>query len=130
MTTRIVGIDGMTLGQLNQEVANGGHFVFYQYTISVIVMTFRRSSAIYYIPPGQSRMAKAWPFLLITLLLGWWGIPWGPIYSIGSLVTNFGGGKIVTEDVLAHLFSAPGQEVIPATRIEHAETGYVPPEQR
>jgi hypothetical protein len=35
------------------------------------------------------------PWIALTSLLGWWGIPWGPIYSIQSLVTNFRGGKQV-----------------------------------
>jgi hypothetical protein len=37
---------------------------------------------------------------LITLGLGWWGIPWGPIYSIGSLFSNLTGGKDMTKEVL------------------------------
>jgi hypothetical protein len=31
------------------------------------------------------------------------GIPWGPIYTIGSLIQNFGGGKDVTKEVLLSL---------------------------
>jgi hypothetical protein len=130
MATKIVGIDGMTLGQLDQQVAAGGQFVYYQYTISIIVMTFRRGSDIFFIAPGESHMAKSWPYSLVTLLLGWWGIPWGPIYSVGSLVTNFGGGKIVTEEVLYDLFGAAAEPAVPATRIEHGQTGYIPPEDR
>ena len=37
---------------------------------------------------------------LASLWIGWWGIPWGPIYTIGAVVTNLGGGKDVTQDVL------------------------------
>lgn len=47
-------------------------------------------------------------YSLLTLCLGWWGIPWGPIYSIGSLYTNFTGGKDVTQEVLNAMNS--GQE--------------------
>jgi hypothetical protein len=42
-------------------------------------------------------------YAAITLVMGWWGIPWGPIFSITSLVTDFGGGKDVTQEVLASL---------------------------
>jgi len=28
------------------------------------------------------------PFTLLSLLLGWWGNPWGPIYTIQSLWVN------------------------------------------
>ena len=128
MATKIIGIDGMTFGQLDQEVAAGGVFVYYQYTFSIIIMTFRRPSDIFYIPPGESRMAKAWLSILITLLFGWWGFPWGPIYSIGSLVTNFGGGKDVTEAVLYDLFGDHQHPATPASRIEQGETDFVPPQ--
>lgn len=42
-------------------------------------------------------------YTLLTFFVGWWGIPWGPIYSIGAFITNFKGGKDVTNEVLAAL---------------------------
>ncbi len=33
-----------------------------------------------------------------TLLLGWWGLPWGPIRTIRALAHNLGGGKTITVD--------------------------------
>jgi len=30
---------------------------------------------------------------LKTLLLGWWGIPWGPIYSVQAIFSNLFGGE-------------------------------------
>jgi len=34
--------------------------------------------------------------------LGWWGIPWGPIYTIASLVRNARGGyKLRIGELLA-----------------------------
>jgi hypothetical protein len=35
--------------------------------------------------------------------MGWWGFPWGPIYTIGTFITNFGGGKDVTEIVMQQI---------------------------
>ena len=32
---------------------------------------------------------------LITLLLGWWGIPWGPIRTVQALYINLRGGQMV-----------------------------------
>src|SRR5512140_3406282 len=97
----IVGIEGMSDAQLREEVARGGRFVVYHYTISILVMTFRRGSAVHFIRAGESAVGKGLLYSLITFLFGWWGIPWGPIYSIGSLATNFGGGKDVTQQLLA-----------------------------
>jgi hypothetical protein len=29
-----------------------------------------------------------------TLLLGWWGIPWGPVYTVQAIARNFRGGVV------------------------------------
>ncbi len=77
----------------------GGKFVFYTYTISVIIMTFRRSSGIFLLKKDESPIKHGAQYLLISLFLGWWGIPFGPIYTIGSIVTAFT-GKDVTNEIL------------------------------
>ena len=93
---KIVGIEGMTGDQLQAELQQGAKFVLFQYCISIIIMTFKRSSNIYFVRAGESAAGKGIVFTLISLLLGWWGIPWGPIYTIQALVTNLQGGKDVT----------------------------------
>ena len=96
---KIIGIDGLTHEQIGEELNNGGKFVVYRYTISIIILTFRRSSDIYFIRPGQNAVVKGLGWTALTFLLGWWGIPWGPIYTIGCLGTNFSGGKDVTKEI-------------------------------
>ena len=46
------GIDGLPSGLIETEVQQGANFVMFQYCISVLVMTFKRPSDIYYIRPG------------------------------------------------------------------------------
>jgi len=77
-------------------------------------MTFRRASNIYYIPPGQSAVAKGLPWTLLTLVAGWWGIPWGPIFTVQTLVTNFQDGKDLTAELMAHLSRAAAAPMVPA----------------
>ncbi len=100
---KIVGIEDLSAEELNRELERGGEFVVFQYVISILILTFRRSSNIHFIREGESKLLKSLPFSIITLFFGWWGIPWGPVYSIGSLVTNLRGGKVVTQDVIASL---------------------------
>jgi hypothetical protein len=100
---KIKNIDGFTMDELHREVSNGGRFVLYSYTISIILMTFKRPSSIYFVKGDQNRTVKGLPFTVTTLLLGWWGFPWGPIYTIGSLATNLGGGKDVTDEIMQNL---------------------------
>ncbi|MEO6232720.1 MAG: hypothetical protein ABJB11_10745 [Ferruginibacter sp.] len=96
----IKNIDGLTIEEINRELSNGGKFVVFQYCFSIIVMTFKRGSDIYFIKADESKVKHSIGYTLITLLFGWWGIPWGPIYSIGALHTNLTGGKDITQDVL------------------------------
>ncbi|MBP7998087.1 MAG: hypothetical protein KA314_15005 [Chloroflexi bacterium] len=101
--TPIKGIDNMTVGQLQAELQQGGKFVVYLYCVSVLIMTFKRSSSIYFIRAGESALWHGIPFTLLTLLAGWWGIPWGPIFTIEALARNVQGGKDVTQEVMTTL---------------------------
>ena len=105
--TKIVGMDDIKSGgHLQQEINQGGKFVIYQFCISILVITFKRSSNIYFIIHEQNAVVKGLPYTLLSLILGWWGIPWGPIYTIQSVWLNFKGGKDVTQEVLASMASA------------------------
>lgn len=104
---KIVGADGHSPDSLRGEVARGAKFVIYSYNFSLLVVSFKQPSSIYFILPGENRVLKGLPFTLISLVFGWWGIPWGLIYTIQSLVQNLGGGKDVTEPVLASIAPPP-----------------------
>lgn len=99
----IVGLEGMSNEDLARELDRGGKFVVFQYTISVVLMTFKRTSAVRFIRAGEGTFGASMPYSAITLLFGWWGIPWGPIYSLMSLIKNASGGEDVTGNVLASM---------------------------
>ena len=103
MATKIQGIEGLTPGELRHQNDIGGRFVYYKYTISAFVVTFWRSSDVYFVKANESRVVKGLGWTGLTLLLGWWGIPWGPIRSVVSLWTNLRGGEDVTDKVIGSL---------------------------
>ncbi len=100
---KIIGTEGMSDERLNYELQRGGKFVIYQYCISIVVMTFKRGSDIYFIPSSESAVRKGLMYSAISIVFGWWGFPWGPIYTIGALFSNFSGGKDVTADLIKSL---------------------------
>jgi hypothetical protein len=105
--TKIVGLEEIKSGgELQQEVQQGGKFVMYQYCISILIPTFRRSSNTYFIRHEENALLKGIPYTLLSLLLGWWGIPWRPIYTVQSVWINFKGGRDVTSEVLASMMAA------------------------
>lgn len=104
---KIIGLEDIKSGgELQQEIQQGGKFVMYQYCISILIITFKRSSNIYFVAHDQNGVMTGLPFSLLSFFLGWWGIPWGPIYTIQSLWVNFRGGRDVTQEVLASMTSA------------------------
>lgn len=106
----IRGIEGLTGEQINYELQRGGKFVIYQYCISLVILTYRRGSDIYFIQAGDSAFLKGFKYSLLSLVLGWWGFPWGPIYTIGSIIQNCAGGKDVTQEVIQALNSSNDEE--------------------
>lgn len=104
--TKIVGFEDIqSTAQLQHEIQQGGKFVMYQYCISLAVITFKRWSKVYFIRHEQSALMKGLPFTLLTLVLGWWGFPWGPIYTIQTLWINLRGGKDITKEITASAVS-------------------------
>jgi len=103
---KIIGLENMSGAELSLELQKGGKFVVYEYCISVVVITFFRSSNVTFIKADENAVVKGLGYTFLTLVLGWWGIPWGPIRSIQALVTNFKGGKDVTSRVVSAMKQA------------------------
>jgi hypothetical protein len=93
-------VSGMTPQEIAFEVQRGGRFVVYQYCISLLVVTFRRNSPVKFVRADENAAMKGLPFTLISLVLGWWGIPWGFIYTPQVIYRNLKGGVDVTSALL------------------------------
>lgn len=97
----LAGTEGMTLHQIEDDVLRGGRFRIFRYNFSLVIISFQRSSGIQYIRSGHGPGAHAWPWTLLSMVVGWWGIPWGIFFTIHTLYTNCMGGKDVTRELLA-----------------------------
>ena len=96
---QIQGIDNLTAQELKIELSNGASFRRFKYCISYIAATETKSSPIFFIKSNESYFNVGLPYALKTLFFGWWGIPWGPIYSIGYLLSYIFGGNDMTKDI-------------------------------
>jgi hypothetical protein len=90
----------LSAAQMLDEIKAGGRFVQYSYCISILIMSFKRHSNPRFIRAGQSALLAGLPWTAITFLLGWWGIPWGPIWSIQCIARNMQGGHDITAAVV------------------------------
>jgi hypothetical protein len=100
---RIKNIDGLNVSEIQTIINDGGRFVFFPYTISIVLMTFKKASSIYLLRRGENSIKYSYPHVLTNAVVGWWGIPWGPIYTIGSMYQHLKGGRDVTEAVMSEL---------------------------
>ena len=106
----IKGIEGMSFDEVNLELQNGAKFVVFHYNFSLVIISFKRTSDVYFLRPDESGFSKGLSYTLFSLLFGWWGFPWGLIYTIQSLITNLRGGRDVTAEVIASLNEAGATE--------------------
>jgi hypothetical protein len=67
--------------------------------VSVLLVTLRLPSRLL-LEHRDSIFGAAFGFSLLTFLLGWWGLPWGPLYTIQALGRNLRGGKAVDVETL------------------------------
>jgi hypothetical protein len=102
---QIHGIAGLTSQAMKRELEAGGRFVVFEYCISVVIATARRSTDPYFLRADELGVVRGLPFSLLSLLVGWWGIPWGMICTPLVLITNFSGGRDVTGEIMPLLES-------------------------
>jgi hypothetical protein len=102
---KIRGIEHMTLGDLVDQVKNGGRFVVFHWCVGLLVKTAQRPSTIRFVRPGERPGRGLWQ-TIGTLLTGWWAVPFGPSTTIGCLKENLAGGRDITASVLRSLARA------------------------
>ena len=84
---------------LRVGLQSGTRYVIFQYCFSLAILSFKRSSSIQCIKPGESVLLRGLKYSLISFLFGWWGFPWGPIWTISTIIRNLTGGLDVTNEV-------------------------------
>ena len=102
----IVGTEGMSTEQVRLELERGARFVVYPYCISPILTTFKSTSMVYFVRAGRSRFLRGLPYLFISAVFGWWGIPHGPICTVQAIGINWRGGIDVTDTILPDLLES------------------------
>lgn len=110
---KIQGAAGMPPEYVRDEINRGGRLIVYSYCLSAVVLTVKRPTGIHLIRGGLSPAAGSWPYVLLSLVFGWWGIPWGPIYTVECIYRNLSGGVDVTDEVMAALFPAGAAAAAP-----------------
>lgn len=104
MKQKIIIPETISFDRFNNELANGAKFITYNYCISIFfAVTLKRMSPAYLILPHEPPTKYKRKYNLLTRVFGWWGIPWGIVYSIRFLKSNNSGGLDITNDIMLNL---------------------------
>lgn len=99
----VSGTHGMTIAQVEEDVLRGGRFLMFSWNFSVLIMSFRRASPLTYVRSDQWVGPRALLWTIPSFFVGWWGIPWGIVFTIQSFYRNSVGGHDVTSEVMQSL---------------------------
>ncbi len=94
------GTEGMMLRDIEQDVLKGGRFIVHHWCLSIGIMSFFHTSTVYYLQSRKSGLGRACFYSGLSMVLGWWGIPFGFIYTPMTLWKNGKGGTDVTAEFL------------------------------
>ncbi|MBI4465760.1 MAG: hypothetical protein HY647_13735 [Acidobacteria bacterium] len=63
----------------------------YQAVMSFLIISVKSPSRFYFVG-SEPTFATAATLTVISLIFGWWGIPWGPVYTFQAITSNLRGG--------------------------------------
>lgn len=73
-----------------KATAQPRYVIFHEIKSFIFVTTKKPIQGIFCSTCSAKKSLKA---TMVTWLFGWWGFPWGPIYSIPAIIRNLLGGK-------------------------------------
>jgi hypothetical protein len=99
----LLGAEHLSAREQLRLIGAGARCVRFELCISCLCFTWRRQTAIHWLAPGDGGLLRGLPYSLVTLLFGWWGLPWGLVQTPLALYTNCAGGYDVTPEVFREL---------------------------
>jgi hypothetical protein len=108
---KVRGIESLTLGDLIEQVKQGGRFVRFHWVVGLGVKSVCLPSAVRFVRPGE-RAGRGVLRTIGTLLTGWWAIPMGLRQALAIIRENLSGGRDITAMVLRTL-ARTGQHAPP-----------------
>lgn len=76
--------------------------VRYQFCVSVIVLTLVRATGFHRTEDNNAAFISC---MIINILGGWWGIPWGPIRTIQCFIENSKAQEITVGQLILSIMS-------------------------
>lgn len=100
---RLRNTENESVNTIQNKITKGYRFIVYPFCISLILFSIHVISPAYFVGPSDYRKKQARRYNLLSLIFGWWSIPFGPSKTINSIKTNLKGGVDITEDIMLNL---------------------------
>ncbi|VTR97440.1 tetratricopeptide repeat protein [Tuwongella immobilis] len=84
-----------------------GRTVQFEYCISLGIVTLQCQSEPIHLAPGERAFWRSLPYQFVNGLLGWWGVPWGPLLTLRAMACNLFGGIRLAGLILLALLLCP-----------------------
>ena len=123
----INGAENLAPHELAAEIQRGARVIEFGWVVSLVIVTLRRSSMVL-VRPGTSFFAASFPYNALSLCAGWWGFPFGLIFTPVAIFKNLNGGRDLTASFASQL--PPGVGHAPPTRAPTAMVSVVAPDGR
>ena len=89
----------LTREELRGALQAGARCVRYEYAVSCLAFTLLFHSKVHLVRTGDGVYTRGIPYMLASLLLGPWSLPWGPLATLHAIWENYTGGHDVTGEV-------------------------------
>lgn len=101
---------------LVHEILQGTRFVTYPFVVSVLILSFNRNmGGVHAVATGRWPASPMLGATIVSTLFGWWGFPWGIVWTPISLFHLWNGGRDATKEILsAEIGTAEAQRVLKA----------------
>ncbi|MDF3058697.1 MAG: hypothetical protein K0R17_2912 [Rariglobus sp.] len=124
----IIGAGQLSEEEIALKLTEGYRLVSYEYCLSFIVVTLKRPTSIYLVTPKDSDFGNRALFSSLSFFIGWWGIPWGPIYTVSTIYRNLSGGHDHSKALIDHVLAKnpSGPPALPPVYPASAVSGKTP----
>ncbi|MFB6340108.1 hypothetical protein ACE1ET_00215 [Saccharicrinis sp. FJH62] len=101
---RILLRQDYTVEELSSKIDQGARFIVFQYCVTVFfAVVLKRFSPAILIEDSKEMDHFRRKYNLLSGIFGWWGIPWGPFWSMASVRINREGGFDLTDDIMLNI---------------------------
>lgn len=88
-----------TRDELRRALMAGTRCVRYEYAVSCLAFTLLFRSKVHLVRSADGIYGRGILYMLASVLLGPWALPWGPLATLHALWENYTGGHDVTDEI-------------------------------